>query len=88
MFRQGASASRADSSIHSFGGCDYAAARSTYAQLLEGLDPRAENYQALKVRLSQCTRAAARFPGRADYEARVFADLYHWAPFILVGDWK
>jgi CHAT domain-containing protein len=67
---------------------DYAAARSTYAQLLEGLDPGAENSQALKVRLSQCTRAAARFPGRADYEARVFADLYHWAPFILVGDWK
>jgi CHAT domain-containing protein len=39
-------------------------------------------------------RAAAQYrarqnrAGRPDYGRRPYADPYHWAPFVLIGDWQ
>jgi CHAT domain-containing protein len=69
-----------------FAARDFEAALEGYARLRAGLDP-GKDYQSLTVAMSRC-RCALRNPKPINYETRIYAHPYHWAPFVLVGDWK
>jgi len=66
---------------------DFAAAQATYEQLLAS--PGAD---AAQQRRAQAGVQKARFGAGAgvapDYQRHLYADLYYWAPFLLVGDWQ
>jgi hypothetical protein len=32
--------------------------------------------------------AASPTPIEADYDRHIYNRIYHWAPFVLVGDWR
>jgi CHAT domain-containing protein len=67
---------------------DFAAARAAYGRLLDGAGPdddRAARLQAAETRSRWAATAADRPP---DYERQIYRDPYHWAAFVLVGDWR
>jgi len=66
---------------------DFETALAGYSRLREALEPDSDEYQRLTVAISRCRRAL-RNPKPVDYSARLYAHPYHWAPFVLVGDWK
>lgn len=70
-----------------FAARDFEAALEGYTQLRTGLELGSEEYHSLTVAMSRCRRAM-QSPKPADYEIAIYAHLYHWAPFALVGDWK
>ncbi|MEU1391908.1 MULTISPECIES: CHAT domain-containing protein [unclassified Nonomuraea] len=67
---------------------DYAGAQAAYERLL----PRVPQDGPWPLRLEMGetrSRWAATAAGEpADYERKIYEDPYHWAPFILVGDWR
>ncbi|MFI9550940.1 CHAT domain-containing protein [Nonomuraea endophytica] len=67
---------------------DFAAARDAYGRLLDAADlddERAVRLQAAETRSRWAASAADRAP---DYTRRIYSNPYHWAPFVLVGDWR
>ncbi|MEV1005019.1 CHAT domain-containing protein [Nonomuraea sp. NPDC050202] len=65
---------------------DYAGAQVGYERLL----PRASGPRLLRLEMGETRSrwAAAGAIERADYKRKIYEDPYHWAPFILVGDWR
>lgn len=69
-----------------FNARDFKAAAKSYNQLLETADPDSQEYDELIDKLDQAESVLN--PKDADYGKFVYAHPYHWAPFVLVGDWK
>lgn len=66
---------------------DYAAARAGFEALLAETDPESEELPSLDAAITRCRRLE-RQGVAADPAVRVFDHIFHWAPFVLVGDWK
>ncbi|WP_161628188.1 CHAT domain-containing protein [Microbispora catharanthi] len=67
---------------------DFTAARDAYSRLLDAADPdgdRAARFLAAETRSRWAASAADRSP---DYKRRIYSNPYHWAAFVLVGDWR
>ncbi len=72
---------------------DFSAALARYTQLQRGLDPRSIEYRELKRAASRCRGALraiahAQNPQPVNYTLPIYEHPYHWAPFVLIGDWK
>lgn len=68
---------------------NYAEAGRIYRELLAVLDAdeQATLFQRVDAALTRCEMLAHR-PQKPNYEKQVYSHPYHWAPFILVGDWQ
>jgi len=66
---------------------DFAAAKLAYESLLTSAEPDSEEYSSLDAAITRCNRMMLRGEN-LDYRTRVYERLFHWAPFVLVGDWK
>ncbi len=68
---------------------NYPEAVKIYEALLDKLDPEAgmDKYQALDVALARCEMLTGQ-PVKPDYNNQIYSHPFHWAPFILVGDWQ
>lgn len=68
---------------------NYAEAGRLYQELLAVLDAdqNAALFQRVDAALTRCEMLEHR-PKKPDYEKQVYSHPYHWAPFILVGDWQ
>lgn len=66
---------------------DYAAAQSAFQALLNlpSLDSKSRHQARAGVEKARLFTRADITP---DYDRHPYDDLYYWAPFILVGDWK
>jgi CHAT domain-containing protein/tetratricopeptide (TPR) repeat protein len=64
---------------------DLAAAATIYEGLLAGDLGAPAGFVQRQLRL---LRLKAEAPQAVDYETRPFADPYHWAAFMLTGDWR
>lgn len=67
---------------------DFAAAQAVYQRLLDGTAEDDRRHLRLRVAETRSRWAAAGASRRADYERKIYQDPYHWAPFVLVGDWR
>jgi CHAT domain-containing protein len=68
---------------------NYTEATKNYETLLDKLDPGAETdkYRSLDVAVTRCKLLTGE-PQQLDYKRKIYSHPYHWAPFILVGDWQ
>ena len=66
---------------------NYPVARELYTALRSRWKPDDQPYHRLAAAITWCNRAE-QFAGAIDYEKQVYSHPYHWAPFVLVGDWK
>lgn len=66
---------------------DYLAAKIEYESLLSKAVPESQEYRSLDAAITRCNRLEHN-GGSSDYTTRVYDHLFHWAPFVLVGDWK
>jgi CHAT domain-containing protein len=68
---------------------NYVEAIQIYEALLEEVDLDAEldKYRTLDVALTRC-KLLASGPQQTNYDRKIYSHPYHWAPFILVGDWQ
>lgn len=68
---------------------NYTEAIKIYESLLDELDPEADadRYRALDVALTRC-EMLTRQSTKPDYNRQIYSHPFHWAPFILVGDWQ
>lgn len=66
---------------------DYEAAMAAYAELGDQAFPGSNEYRRIMRAISRC-RLALLAPLPKDYDRRVYDALFHWAPFVLVGDWR
>lgn len=68
---------------------NYVEAGRLYQELLGVLDAdeQATLFQRVDAALTRCEMLAKR-PQNPNYEKQVYSHPYHWAPFILVGDWQ
>ncbi|GHH69837.1 hypothetical protein GCM10017673_20950 [Streptosporangium violaceochromogenes] len=66
---------------------DAATAIGVFSSLLAGNDLTGEQRHAAEVGMLRARLAAGRGAG-PDFGLRVFTDPRHWAPFVLVGDWR
>ena len=68
---------------------NYTEAIKIYESLLDELDAEAEadRYRALDVALTRCEMLTGQ-SAKPDYKRQVYSHPFHWAPFILVGDWQ
>jgi CHAT domain-containing protein len=66
---------------------DYSAAKIEYERLLVNAAPDSQEYRSLDAAITRCNRMELK-GGSPDYTTRVYDHLFHWAPFVLVGDWK
>lgn len=68
---------------------NYAEAGQVYQDLLGTLDADddAALFQRVDAALARCA-VLATMSQNPDYQKRVYCHPYHWAPFILVGDWQ
>lgn len=66
---------------------DFAVAKLAYESLLTSAEPDSEEYSSLDAAITRCNRMMLRGEN-LDYGTRVYERLFHWAPFVLVGDWK
>ena len=62
-------------------------AAQDFRQLLATADPNSEEYEELKDLLLVCSEFSPNVELN-NYQKLVYSDVYYWAPFILVGDWK
>lgn len=71
---------------------DLAAATRAYRELAaeaqRSRSPQARDIATAVARKLPLLELRAERPPRVDYTARPFADPYHWASFILIGDWR
>lgn len=66
---------------------DYSAAKDEYESLLSNVMPDSEEYRSLDQAITRCNRMEHK-GGSPNYSTRVYDHFFHWAPFVLVGDWK
>lgn len=68
---------------------NYTEASQIYQELLVALDADeyATMFQRVDAALARCAMLA-NVPQKPNYEKQVYSHPYHWAPFILVGDWQ
>ena len=68
---------------------NYPEAIKIYESLLAELDPAADvkRYQSVDVALSRSEMLIDRSE-KPDYDRKIYSHPFHWAPFILVGDWQ
>lgn len=68
---------------------NYVEAGRIYRQLLAVLDADKHTvlFQQVDAALTRCEMLVSR-PQTPDYEQQIYSHPYHWAPFILVGDWQ
>ncbi|MGI5499234.1 CHAT domain-containing protein [Lentzea sp. CA-135723] len=66
---------------------DFTTAEAEYAALADQAPPDDPRHRGLVAAIAR-TRRARRVGGEADYDLRPYADPYHWAPFVLIGDWR
>lgn len=68
---------------------NYTEAIKIYEALLGELDPEIDKkkYRALDVALTRCEMLAGQ-SAKPDYNRQIYSHPFHWAPFILVGDWQ
>jgi CHAT domain-containing protein len=70
-----------------FAARDFTAALEGYTRLRSEAQLDEAAYRALSVAITRC-QLALRNPQPTDYEICLYEHPYHWAPFVLVGDWK
>ena len=66
---------------------DYTKAKIEYESLLANAVPESQEYRSIDAAITRCNRMGLK-GGSPDYASRVYDHLFHWAPFVLVGDWK
>ena len=68
---------------------NYTEAIKIYESLLGEFDPEADagKYRTLDVALTRCGMLAGQ-SAKPDYGKQIYSHPFHWAPFILVGDWQ
>ncbi|MBE3015868.1 CHAT domain-containing protein [Microbispora sp. NEAU-D428] len=66
---------------------DLRGAEAAYLALAGRHEEGSPEQRRLLAAATRC-RHAARHVGAADYQIRPYADLFHWAAFVLVGDWR
>jgi CHAT domain-containing protein len=66
---------------------DFAAAEAGYAALAERTSPGTPQYRGLVAAIARARRAQ-RVEAEVDYGLRPYEQPYHWAPFVLLGDWR
>lgn len=72
-----------------FAARDFSTALESYNRLRQGLNPQSTEYRELTKSASRSRRALrAQSPQPVDYAHPIYAHPYHWAPFVLIGDWK
>lgn len=67
---------------------DHAGAQAGYERLLRRTPEDGPRRLRLEMGETRSRWAAAGSTEPADYERKIYEDPYHWAPFILVGDWR
>ena len=67
---------------------DYATAKRDYDNLLASAKPDSFEYSSLDAAITRCNRMENSKAGNKDYAIKVYDHVFHWAPFVLVGDWK
>ncbi|TYB45522.1 CHAT domain-containing protein [Actinomadura chibensis] len=67
---------------------DFGAARDGYARLLARADPGDARTTRWRTAEARCRRAAEAATEPPDYGRAIYSDPYHWAAFVLVGDWR
>lgn len=67
---------------------DYATAKRDYGYLLTSAKLDSDEHRLLDAAITRCNRMEKYKTGNQDYGIRVFDRIFHWAPFVLVGDWK
>ncbi|MCF1594311.1 CHAT domain-containing protein [Streptomyces muensis] len=67
---------------------DFAAAADAYAELLESSDGDSEDDRRLRSALARATLARQGHAEGPDHTRRIYAHPYHWAGFVLIGDWR
>ncbi|GAB3893528.1 hypothetical protein GCM10029964_070450 [Kibdelosporangium lantanae] len=66
---------------------DFATAEAEYAALAERTPPDTPRYRTLTASVARARRAR-RVETTVDYGVRPYQRPYHWAPFVLFGDWR
>lgn len=68
---------------------NYTEAANIYASLLDQIDPEADadRFWTLDVALTR-SEMLTDPPQKPDYARQIYDHPFHWAPFILVGDWQ
>jgi CHAT domain-containing protein len=68
---------------------DFRAALADYEALLKATPQHSDRYPGLASAAARCrTAIRAGLPMTPGYQHRPFEDPYHWAPFVLIGDWR
>lgn len=66
---------------------DFAAAADAYEKLLDTSDGDSADDQMLRAALARATLARQGHTEGPDHTRRIYAHPYHWAGFVLIGDW-
>jgi CHAT domain-containing protein len=66
---------------------DYTVAKTAYENLMASAEVDGQEYQSLAAAITRCNRMM-RKEANPDYATRVFDQIFRWAPFVLIGDWK
>jgi CHAT domain-containing protein len=67
---------------------DFKGAYDDYRRLRDRAEPNSNEYEKLDESMMDCEGAGLTDAPPEAYKTFIYNSLYHWAPFILVGDWR